>query len=233
LITNFKDYIYKWAFLNLLILFILSANVSITASDDGLKETLIQKLSSNGFENLRLKIIDKNVIIAYENRVYRFDVDGVKEVLKIISPELSADQKITLIPLNRKIPLIVIEADVSDCINYFDEKLSGKEFADRLRININSDAIFEQISGEELNNSSSFRFDIVLKPQINFVFGPYVKPVISQVNLVPGIKTSWWKGMNINYEVIIPVINEFGNREDSIRPGIMAVNQVVRLENIL
>lgn len=231
LINNCKDYIYRLTLLNFCILFLLFGNISVPASNTDLKEDIIQKLALNGFENLRVKIADKNVIVAYENRVYRFDAEGVKEVLKIISPELSVDQKIILIPLNRKIPLVVIEAEVSDCRIYLKGELSGKGFAERLKINFNTDEIFNQIKDEELVNSSSFRFDIVLKPQVNFVFGPYVKPVITQINLVPGIKTSWWKGMNLNYEVIIPVFNEFGSREDSVRPGIMALNQVFRFDN--
>lgn len=211
------------------LLFTSAINFGNNVSD--VKENLISKLSKNGFENIRVKVNEQDVIIAYENRVYRFDVEAIKEVLKIVVPELKDEQKIILIPENRKIPIVSIQTLVSDCKNYFDSKISGKEFAEKIIIDFNMDEIYNEIQKVEIENFSSFRFDISVKPQLKFEFGPYGKPVISQINIVPEIKTSWWKGMNLNYEIVVPIINEFSLREDSVRPGIMALNQVFRLPN--
>lgn len=192
---------------------------------------MIHKLVDNGFENVRVKLDDQKVIIAYENRIYRFDVDAVREVLKIVVPELSDLQKIILIPLNRKIPLVSIEILLLDCKNYFDSLITGKELAGKLKIDFDTDEIYGELQKEEIENSSSFKFDIALRPQLNFEFGPYNKPVLSQINIVPGINTSWWKGMNFNYELIVPLINDFGTRGDSVRPGVITLNQVFRFPN--
>ena len=37
--------------------------------------------------------------------------------------------------------------------------------------------------------------------------------------------------MNFNYELIVPLVNEFGTRGDSVRPGIVTLNQVFRFPN--
>jgi hypothetical protein len=200
-------------------------------NDAAVKDSLIRKLVNSGFENIRVKIDEQRVIIAYENRVYRFDVDALKEILKIVVTELYDQQKIILIPQNRKIPIVSVETSVADCKNYFSSALSGKEFASKLKIDFNTDSIFNEIQKEELVNSSSFRFDIALKPQLKFEFGPFEKPVISQINAVTALKTSWWKGMNFNYQLIVPIINEFGTSEDSVRPGSVVLNQVLRFPN--
>ena len=199
--------------------------------NSAVKEILTRKLTNHGFENVRIKADNEKVIVAYENRVYRFDVEAVKEVLKIVAPELNEKQLIILIPENRKIPLVSIEILVSDCKNYVDSKITGKKFAEKLKIDVDIDERYNEIRKEENENSSSFRFDVAVKPQLNFEFGPYTKPVIAQINIVPEIKTSWWKGMNFNYELIIPIVNEFGSRGDSLRPGIITINQVFRLTN--
>ncbi len=200
-------------------------------NDAAVKDSLIRKLVNSGFENIRVKIDEQRVIIAYENRVYRFDVDALKEILKIVVTELNDRQKIILIPQNRKIPIVSVETSVADCKNYFSSTSSGKEFASKLKIDFNTDSIFNEIQKEELVNSSSFRFDIAVKPQLKFEFGPYEKPVISQINAIGALKTSWWKGMNFNYQLIVPIINEFGTSEDSVRPGSVVLNQVLRFPN--
>jgi hypothetical protein len=210
---------------------LFTGNLNFGYNDAAVKDSLIRKLVNNGFENIRVKIDEQRVVIAYENRVYRFDVEALKEILKIVVTELNDQQKIILIPQNRKIPIVSIETSVADCKNYFNSTSSGKEFASKLKIDFNTDSIFSEIQKEELVNSSSFRFDITVKPQLKFEFGPYEKPVISQINIVPEIKTSWWKGMNFNYEFILPVFNEFGTKQDSVRPGIVALNQVFRFSN--
>ncbi len=207
------------------------SNLNFGYNDAAIKDSLIRKLVNNGFENIRVKIDEQRVIIAYENRVYRFDVEALKEILKIVVTELNDQQKIILIPQNRKIPIVSVETSVADCKNYFNSTSSGKEFASKLKIDFNTDSIFSEIQKEELVNSSSFRFDIAVKPQLNFEFGQYEKPVISQINAVAVLKTSWWKGMNFNYQLLIPIINEFGTSEDSVRPGIVALNQVFRFPN--
>ena len=51
-----------------------------------------------------MKVDEQKVIIAYENRVYRFDVEAIKEILNIVVPESNDIQKVILIPENRKIP---------------------------------------------------------------------------------------------------------------------------------
>ena len=213
------------------ILFLVINTIGYGYDNSTIKENLLRKLINNGFENIRVKVDEQTVIIAYENRVYRFDVEAIKEVLKIVVPELNDQQKIILIPENRKIPIVSVETLVTDCKNYIDSKITGKEFAENLKIDFDTDKIYSELQEVEIENSSSFRFDIAVRPQLNFEFGPYTKPVISQINIVPELKTSWWKGMNFNYELIVPVVNEFGTRGDSVRPGIVTMNQVIRFPN--
>lgn len=213
------------------ILFLFISTIGYGFDNSGIKENLLRKLINHGFENIRVKVDEQKVIIAYENRVYRFDVAAIKEVLKIVVPELNDKQKIILIPENRKIPIVSVETLLDDCKNYIDSKITGKEFAEKLKIDFDIDKIYTELQEEEIDNSSSFRFDIAVKPQFNFEFGPYTKPVISQINIVPELKTSWWKGMNFNYELIVPLVNEFGTRGDSVRPGIVTLNQIFRFPN--
>ncbi len=163
--------------------------------------------------------------------MYRFDIDAVKEVLKIVVPKLTGQEKIILIPENRKIPLVIIEASVTDCKNYLTSNISGAEFAEKLKIIFETETEWQELKNETEFNSTNLRFDITLKPTITAQFGVYTDPVMWQLNLVPGIRTSFWKGMNINYELIIPIHNDLLPMEDSVRTGLAVINQTLRLPN--
>jgi len=216
-------------------LFVLS-NSGIYAVQKGeIREEVAQVLIKNGFENIRIKIDDKNFILAYENRVDRFELDGIRDVLFAVIPLLNDFEKIVLVPLNKKIPLVIIEADINSCLSYKSKKITGPEFAGGLIINQYTDSVYNQLQNEREYNASDFKFDIAVKPTVQFEFGPYIHPVAGQVNIVPEVMSNWWKGMGINYELIIPVYNDpaFGRREDSVRSGVIALNQVFRLPNSL
>ena len=198
-------------------------------SNSNIQNDIAGKLISEGFENVRVIADESRLLVSYENRIFRFDVDAVKNVIGLTAPLLNDNQKIMLVPLNRKIPIIVLEMNVPDCKNYLSGSITGEEFSERMKIVFNTDAINKELAKHEIENSSSYKLDVVVKPSLNMQFGPFTQPVLYQVNIIPDFKTSLWEGMSLNYEMIVPIKNEFGSRQDSVRPGIVALNQTLRL----
>lgn len=197
------------------------------------KNVIISKLIEHGFENIRIKLADSRILIAYENRVYRFEVEALNEILKIVVPLINDREELVLIPLNRKIPIVKFSSALKNCRDFLDKKIDAKKFIENSDIRLNTDKDYKLLLDERENNSSNFKFDLVLKPQFKFEFGPYSKPIIAQINLAPDIRTDFWKGMKLSYEQIIPLYNEFGTRGDSIRTGMVTLNQTFRLQNAL
>lgn len=210
--------------------FIFAVFNSSNATD---KTVLTNKLVEHGFENVRIKLDDSRVVIAYENRVFRFEVEALKEVLNIVVPLIDDREELVLIPLNRKIPIVRFMSALQNCKYFLANKIDAKTFIEDSDIRIDVDKDYKLLLEEKEHNSSDFRFDLVLKPQLKFEFGPYSKPIIMQINLAPDLRTSFWKGMRFSYEEIIPIINEFGSRGDSIRTGMVTLNQTFRLQNAL
>ena len=221
--------IYKKIIITLL--FFFSFFEILFPQDLGIKQNIINDLANTGFENIRIKYDQEKIIIAYENRVYRFEIDAVKKVLNIVIPKLNEQKRIILIPQNRKIPVVTIEVSATDVRDYLSSNISGAEFAEKLKIISETDIEWQDLKDETEFNSSDLRFDITLKPTISAQFGVYTDPVMWQLNLVPGIKTSFWKGMNVNYELIIPIHNDLLPMEDSVRTGMAVINQTFRLPN--
>jgi len=224
------DIIYKKKIITLLFFFFSFFEI-LFPQDIGIKQNIINNLANTGFENIRIKYDQEKIIIAFENRVYRFEMDAVKEVLSIVIPKLTGQERIILVPENRKIPVVTIEVSVKDSKDYLSSNISGAEFAEKLKIISETDRDWQNLINETEFNSSNMKFDITFKPTVAAQFGVYTDPVMWQLNLVPGIKTSFWKGMNVNYELIIPIHNDLLPMEDSVRTGMAVINQTFRLPN--
>ena len=78
-------------------------------------------------------------------------------------------------------------------------------------------------------------------PQVSLYYHPIKGDTVSQnyrlskmydivLNLSPAIEVSLWKGMKVMGQVIFPVINDdYGRLYSQIRPGVVSVEQTVRL----
>lgn len=212
--------------------FLLGAHNPVPA-ENSFTEAIIREMVKNGFENVIVKVSEARVLIAYENRVFRFDVEALREIVKIAAPVIANNQLLVMVPKNRNIPIAVIEISGAECKKYASGKLLPTDFGKMLNISFNTDSINDELKDIVWENSSFARFDIALKPGLKFEFGPYSEPVRYQLNLLPEVRTSLWKGMSLSYEFVVPVKNDFNARYDSVRTGVVVLNQTLRLENSL
>lgn len=83
--------------------------------------------------------------------------------------------------------------------------------------------------GKKLN-SSLFKVDVVVYPELSLK-----NLVITQIyqvlfNLSPAIEVSFWKGMKLTAQMVLPVYNDgYGKLADKVHPGFLTLQQKVRL----
>ena len=82
---------------------------------------------------------------------------------------------------------------------------------------------------DNVYNSSFRKIDIVIYPQIVAEFGNFNDPIETQINIIPSIETTLWKGMNLTAQVIFSLQNDFKEYENSIRPGIISLEQSLKI----
>jgi hypothetical protein len=71
--------------------------------------------------------------------------------------------------------------------------------------------------------------DVFVHPQVKAQFGDIHDAIESQVNLAPVVSTNPFKGMSLSAQWIFPIQNELGYEGDQGRPGLLTLNQTVRL----
>ncbi len=215
----------KQLLLRAIILFLLLNLVTFGKANP--EEKIIDLLTQKGFENVSVRIDSAKLLILLENRVYRYNVEALRNVMNILS-EFSQLKMIELIVMQNKVPLISFKYNNEDYQKYKKGIINKKQLEDRMIVSYNVDKEFlnEKFLFE---NESDYKFDLVLNPGFRGQFGDYSNPVRAQINFVPEVNTTFWKGMNIVTQILIPIYNEFPGEGDYIRPGIISLNQNFRL----
>jgi len=208
---------------------------------NGLADSLKYHLVKNGFENVAVVLEDRHVIVTYENRIYRHEIRAAQEVMALLASLLKEGMKITLIPQNRKIPLVAISLSPDDYPALANGKASHSNFFSRPEVSLDVDPVWKKVRALPKANSSSWKFDLVVHPQVKAQFGKRSDPVESQINLAPELNVLLWKGMSISAQWIIPLQNQLveeggpaslqnQHRKEGnfTRPGLLTLNQIFR-----
>ena len=226
-----KNILCSWM---LLITLFLSTNlVSATPIINGVTvaDDITTRLTAYGFENVATVVDGKQVIITYENRAYRFEVEGIKEITKMIMPLIQDKyENLILVVQNKQIPVVYVDIPVSAYKDFMNEKISGDEFSDLMIASIDTDIYKSTFSSIEKQNSSMLKFDLEIVPQLGLALGAKDDAFKHVINIAPKLSTTLWKGFTLTAQLIQPLSNELDiSYEDYTRAGLITANHLFRL----
>jgi len=224
---------YKKILIALIILF-----SSLLGGGDGLLEsTLTRALVDRNFENVAVTTNDKEVIITYENRIYRSEIEAIGIIFAVVNDlSVKSFANLVLIPQNRKIPIAVISVMCGDLHAWLEKEIKGEEFSDKINVSFDTDEYSRLLKGIKRVNNSSYQFDYVIAPKFAAELDEYGDPVKLQIGLAPRLETSFGKGSLIKSEYIIPFVHrdfKVGDPVDPFRPGMININQTIRFPDNL
>ena len=208
----------------ILMTFILSLASTSQARGQIGGEATTEELVNLGFENVRWTENDNERIYTIENNVYKANGVGIAKAIEII-------QKAGL-PTDKKCKVIVTNLDVPELsLTYQPTRkdsmvVTGKE-GWQTSYDIEG---WNEVKKEKLKNSSRFKVDILIYPQLSFK-----NLIITQIyqvlfTLNPAIEVSLWPGMKFTGQVILPIYNDgYGYLNDKVKPGFITLSQNFRL----
>ena len=208
----------------ILMTFILSLASTSQARGQIGGEATTEELVNLGFENVRWTENDNERIYTIENNVYKTNGVGIAKAIEII-------QKAGL-PTDKKCKVIVTNLDVPELSLTYQP--TGKDSMDvtgkegwQTSYDIEG---WNEVKKERLKNSSRFKVDILIYPQLSFK-----NLIITQIyqvlfTLNPAVEVSLWPGMKFTGQVILPVYNDgYGYLNDKVKPGFITLSQNFRL----
>lgn len=188
------------------------------ACDASGARALTDALLAEGFESVGVCIEASRAVVTFENRLYRYDIRALEAVAEVASIHLIGVQALRLIPTRTGLPLVTIDLPASRP-PLAPEVVTG-ELATPPR----------PVS----QNGPWLKLDAVLHPVVRAQFGDPDNPIRADLELHPTLETALWPGATATAQLVVPVLNDIPdtglqNNDRSIRPGILAVHQQLRL----
>ena len=208
----------------ILMTFILSLASTSQARGQIGGEATTEELVNLGFENVRWTENDHERIYTIENNVYKANGVGIAKAIEIIQKAgLPTDKKCKVIVTNLDVPELSLTYQPTGKDSMV---VTGKE-GWQTSYDIEG---WNEVKKEKLKNSSRFKVDILIYPQLSFK-----NLIITQIyqvlfTLNPAIEVSLWPGMKFTGQVIFPIYNDgYGYLNDKVKPGFITLSQNFRL----
>ena len=188
-------------------------------------ESTTEELVSIGFENVRWTENDKERIYTIENNVFKANGVGIAKAIEIIQRQgLPANKRCKVIVTHLEVPEISLTYHPSGN----DTIATGEKANWETSYEIGDS--WKEVKREKKKNSSRFKVDILIYPQLSFK-----NLIITQIyqvlfTLNPAIEVSLWPGMKFTGQVILPIYNDgYGYLNDKVKPGFITLSQRFRL----
>ena len=192
-----------------ILLFSLICNTAAAQSID-LKQILLKQ----GMENIAVGENQTHHILVLQNSTWRLQGVGLRNLIEAL-PTLN--KPIQLVVLDNNIPQLTLTQQGTGQDSQWKSSYFMKP------------EVWQTVKDLPKSNKSIFKFDVVLYPEIAFRNIKLDKMYDWLVNLSPAIEFSAWKGMLFTGQVILPIVNQYGEQYSSVRLGYLTVAQQLRL----
>ena len=186
---------------------------------------VVDSLVQMGFENVGCSEDDRERVYVLQNSAYRLQGVGIGKAVDVIQRMGMPEAKpCRIIVLNNNVPQISLYYKPTEV-----DSLQSVEEKD-WKVSYDLDGAWDQVRKIKLKNSSLFKVDLVVYPQLAFK-----NLIINQIyqvlfQLSPAVEVSLWKGMKLTAQVKFPIHNDgYGHYEERIHPGHVTVSQRFRL----
>lgn len=189
-------------------------------------DSIISILQKSGYENLQCFNFENDIILAFENRVYRYDIESLADISEHVLPLVNDYENLQLILKSNNIPVIQICINVKD-INISDSEIK-KYLQNNMIISSVEEVFLEHLKGTKETNKTFLKSDIVFHPDLKVLFGDFNQPARTMISINPEFQIPLWKGAIIFSQTKIILHNDLDEYADFIRPKYFTFNQMLQ-----
>lgn len=188
-------------------------------------EIVVDALVKMGFENVGYTDTEVERVFVLQNEAYRLNGVGIAKAVDVI-------QQMGL-PEGKPCRIVVLDNNVPQISLYY-HPVKGDSIpkAERADWNVSYDLgdSWQEVRKVKRKNSSLFKVDILVYPQLYFKNVIVTQVYQACVELSPAVEISLWKGSKLTAQVIFPVYNDgYYHEMEKVRPGYLTLEQQVRL----
>ncbi len=203
----------------------------INTGYNALHTSVANQMVAEGFQSISIKQEGTTFFLAYENRVYRYEVAAIKKIIQLVTPLIKAEAtELIIITQRQQIPVFSTTLVLADYLDFQAKNMPLEQFISRLKITQAVESISRKDWAIYNNNSGKYKLEFVIEPDLNLALGGHPDAIQHQFNLLPAANIYLWKGAKFKFQAILPISNELPIPEETfVRPGILSFHQEIRL----
>lgn len=185
----------------------------------------VNALVEMGFENVACSDEADERVYVLQNSAYRLQGVGIGKAVDVI-------QEIGM-PDRKPCRIIVLDNNVPQLSLYY-KPIIGDSVPEVERrdweVTYDLGDSWKNVRKKKRNNSSLFKVDILVYPQLYFKNVIITQVYQACLELSPAVEVSLWRGSKVTAQVIFPVYNDgYPGAKENIRPGYLTLEQDIRL----
>ena len=190
-------------------------------------ESTVEELVRLGFENVRWAENEVEIIYSIENSVYKIQETGIAKAIQTIQEQgLSGNKRCKVIVTRQEIPEISLTYEPLD---------KGTTNTTKWQASYDLGNSWKEVKKGKKKNNSRYKVDILVYPSFSFQNMDITKIYQVMFSLNPAIEVSFWPGMKLTGQVILPLIVDtegyaaYSPLYKKVRPGFITLAQRFRL----
>lgn len=191
----------------------LQAQAQVTA------EQLTQDLVQLGFENVRCVETADAWVVQVESREYKVQRTGVRAAVDaLLAHGLTDTKTCKLVVTDRMVPQLTVTGP------------KGSTQSADWQVEYGTDASYEQLAGVPQANSTLFKTDLVVYPQLSLKNNVFSHVYLSLFEIGPSLEVQLWRGAKLSAQLVFPIWNDgYEGHQETIRPGYVTLEQRIKL----
>ena len=190
-------------------------------------ESTTEELIRLGFENVRWTENEAERIYTIENSAYKIQEVGVAKAIQVIQEQG--------MPKNKRCKIIVTRQEIPEIALTYDPFNGNDTNSSKWQASYDITDSWKEVKKEKKKNSSRYKVDILVYPTFSFQNMDITKVYQVMLSLNPAIEVSFWPGMKLTGQVILPLIVDtqgyaaYSPLYKKVRPGFITLAQRFRL----
>jgi len=131
---------------------------------------LVRDLIKDGFENVGVKQEKEDVYVFYENRAYRWEIDGLSRVLNHAANSFGDTTILHIVPLHHQVPVTVVTTKVGNYKKTLTQQTANDLSDHAIRVELNTDSVSSISKGISLQNKSVKKIALIFLPGFRVQF---------------------------------------------------------------
>ena len=186
------------------------------------KATVTDVLTQQGFEDIRVNLVDSVLYASVEPTAYRGTFRGAAVALLELGNYYPDIKHVELVITEYQMPQVAVHAcrDTSDW---------------QVNVDYASSPILKKLKGRPQENNSAWRFDVTAYPMVSLDNHRFDVLYEFTIAIAPTIEGTLWPGNRIVLQPVFPIVSNvwMARPESHIHIGVAAIQQEFRLSDRL